>query len=371
MPHRSILGMNGTSRVVMLATAVTNTTRGLPHLPYLPPPSHVAYPERLLQANFRSSALPSHDLSKVIEAMRGAGVVYHLHISKVGGTTLRGEGARLIRRKDCKVNLRGSNVDAYLRDHRFLVPNSKPACQYISVESCTYTALRKLPSAHTFIVTMVRNPIEHWMSEVRHNRWVASKCLDGITLKCNKTAAKRAVEVLSSPTTFLTLGNVDFISYDTRNVQTRWLGPSVSGAVEHISRNNTLVLIHEFFDVSMCLMAYVSGNWDAVKTKCTCSNGGPHVVGELNKVAQKKDGGSGSYSPTFGRDHGVMATLTGWLMADFRVYGEALRIFQEDVREAERRVGQRFFCYNSSIENHALSMAEREYMNRDRRFDRP
>ena len=112
----------------------------------------------------------------------------------------------------------------------------------------------------------------------------------------------------------------------------------------------------------MCLVAVVFDNFEPFRKQCVCHSNGNLTSAGLNVAATHVAptlNVHGSQHSTFkfergaieGLSHTDMTVLTAYLVEDFALYAESLRIFMEDVHAAEKKVGQKFFC----SDGHALS----------------
>ena len=309
----------------------------------------------------------SHDWSVLTHYARTAPLVMHLHISKTGGTTLRMQGAGALRRRDCGWNLRDGQLS-------IATANAKQVnCSYISIEA----PVLRLPwsfggaewPTRGFTVTMVRNPVEQWLSVVRHTY----REFDSIAAGRSGQVASERQHLASAARAILSFQNDtsligSYQGHDPRNMQTRWLGPSLPSALSRLSDSRMLVLVNEFYDASICLMAVVADNWPAFRSHCRC--GGSHVSKNLNEKTSAdhiKGVGIQQRSPIDGLEHSDIGMLTNFLADDFILYGRAMRIFLDDVRAAEAHVKQRFLCNRNAI---ADEMYER-WNKRPKAFDEP
>merc|ERR1712032_1199150 len=124
-------------------------------------------------------------------------------------------------------------------------------------------------------------------------------------------------------------------------MQTRHLGPTLQAALDHISQPNVLVMMNEFHDASLCLMAYTSYRWAKYGSGCKC---GKEVAMHANVLAEKDERISGQHDPLAGIDSGEMRIMTAWLTEDFKLYAAAPDIFQHNVAEVEKAIGRQFLC---------------------------
>ncbi len=310
-----------------------------------------------------------HDWSVLTRTARDAPLALHLHISKTGGTTLRTLGASLLNRTDCNWNLR----EGQLPGHAQAARNS--SCDFISIEapaaSLPWTWDGVSWPERGFTVTVLRNPFEQWYSVVRHTISLLSK--QERSIPPSELALERH-ELAQSATAILRVGarNGSFTStlyggHDPRNMQTRWLGPSLDAALARISDSRMLVLITEFYDASLCLAAVAAGNFgSAARARCACTatrrpiaphkNARPGLAGT--------EGGSAHYDLDANTE---ITELTGWLVDDLQLYAHALRLFFDDVRRAEESVGVRFLCAGNGI----AAAPYQRWPHRPRAFDAP
>lgn len=329
-----------------------------------------------LQEKLQQKENPMHELEEKVQAGAGhqwddlvkraqkAPFVMQLHISKTGGTTMRMEGAKVLGRKDCKMNLRDGGLP------RAVKTATQQNCTFISMEAPIVKApwvweKASWPSRGHFTVTMLRNPIEQWLSVVRHTHHGIGPSHESERLQLSK-----------SSTALLDFdSNASYIGqwsggHDPRNMQTRWLGPTLPVAVDRISDNSVLVLINEFYDVSMCLMAIAAGNWEPYEKQCTCDKHGsdnkPPQFKEHNMIKSSTlAGGNTMRSPIDGVNHAEMTTLTGLLADDFQLYGHGIQLFLNDVAAAEEAVGKKIFCFGNDIANEEYN----RWPNRPKTFD--
>lgn len=298
---------------------------------------------------------PRHDWQALVTHARTSTFAMHLHISKTGGTTMRLQGASVLRRKDCDMNLRDGMLPDAVRKA------AQMNCSFISMECPVIRGpwvWDNIPwPRRGFTVTVLRNPIEQWLSVVRHtHRGISS--FGGASAGAKEQVAAERSKLAQSAGALLRFqgrkgqSNSSYVGlwsggHDPRNMQTRWLGPSLGAAISRISDDGFLVLINEFYDASICLMATVAGNWAAFEQQCHC---GGHAAEELNKLPSRTLGKDmQGRSPIDGMSHGDMTTLTGWLADDFQLYAVALRVFLDDVAAAEEAVGQKFMCSGNEI----------------------
>ena len=274
-----------------------------------------------------------------------------MHISKTGGTTMRVELPKLIGRKWC-----GCKFAPYLcacanGDHNLSAlaeAARKKRCNLISLE-CPRSMInwvfpdgRAWPEHGGVTIVMVRNPINHWLSVVKH----ASKRVNSSDQAIIDMSAMSFVHVSQNWST--SFWNLSHGMHDPRNMQTRWLGPRVDRAVRFLAEDSTLVLVHEFYDASICMMAVAVNTWRAIRDKCHCNGqftSASNVVPAINAAARHKSlAGKRTRGYLESLDPADMTAMTGWLSQDFLLYAAALNIFHADVAAAERSVGQRFLC---------------------------
>lgn len=272
-----------------------------------------------------------------------ASVVLHVHVSKTGGSTLRLQGADVLNRTDCGVNLRCGGLK------RTLQLAAATGCVFISHECHVSGELWRWheqsdrpgfplpPRAH--VVTVLRNPIEQWLSVVRHTYRMIDTSPAGMAEKKRLAASPLGLLSMHNDTQ---VGRA-FGGHDPRNMQTRWLGPTLSAALERINDRRTLVLVNEFYDASMCLLSHAGGVHGTAIT-----DNDHKSIPLAHRESSSLFGLSRtpildlSRSPIDGMSSSDMTILTGWLADDFMLYAAALRKFHDDVASAERETKQRF-----------------------------
>ena len=145
-----------------------------------------------------------------------------------------------------------------------------------------------------------------------------------------------------------------FDGLDPANMQTRWLGPTLSQALNTLENGVHMLGIVDQYAASVCLMMYRNSNFDRTSLKssfcdCEATPAGPPFMRDDNTMQQKQARLTTKETASlWSLSLTDLKMLQPLLAEDHVLYGRAWEMFQAQALAVERESGAKVLCLPTS-----------------------